>query len=219
MSANLARHLIRTGLVGLCLGLLGSCVAVPPHTLVATVRYPQGEAYVIRAGSNATPAFDGELLYDGDGFSTGSGTMQLIPVSGGSVDVYPGTDPIIEKSFCFAIRLFSHGGMHVNGHGICVDETLTASNVGYDFVAPGVMEVWVLEGQVRLLTPPFSPIGAGQRVQIQNGVIISRSTFTPAEFARRFPPIAGAERPLTRIPPVQRPIRLPPRQQQGPVVG
>ncbi len=217
MTHNPMRPSIRTGLVGLCVGLLSSCATVPPTTVVATVSDAQGEAYVIRAGSNTqTPAFKGEMLYDGDGFSTGAGTMQLLPASGGTVDVYPNTDPIIEKSFCFAVRLFSHGGIHVNGHGICVNETLTASDVGYDFVRPGVMEVWVLEGQVRLLTPPFSTITTGQRAEIQNGVIISHSTFTPAEFARRFPPI-NRSKPL---PPVGRIIRVPPqRPQQGPIVG
>ena len=217
MLSHAWRRTIAVSMLGLLTGTLLSGCVTDGSEPIATVSYAQGDAYILRANSNApTAAIKDEPLYAGDGFRTGAGTMQLVPASGGTVDVYPGTDPIIEKSFCFAVRLFSHGGLHVNGHGICVNETLTASDVGYEFVRPGVMRVWVLEGQVRLLLPPFATITSGQRADVEKGRIIGRSAFTPREFARRFPPVTRSVQPIGRLQRIRTPP--PPPLPQEPVV-
>lgn len=196
---SLARvqRLFLSGTVAL---LVGACAALPagPAGPIATVSQVSGEAYVTHAGAGDTPAHVGDALFSKDGFHTQSGVMQISPARGGTVDAYQNTDPLIEESFCFAISFFNTGRIHVHGSGYCVNGVYQHSDVGYEMIGAGTMRVWVFEGQVTLLTPPFSAISAGSRADIQGGKIISRSSFSPAEFSRLFPPLATKEVPIIR---------------------
>lgn len=214
------RRVFCTAIIGLCAGLVGGCVEGGTTTPIASVSSASGDAYIRRATGGQVLAKGGEALFSRDGFWTGAGTMHISAAAGGEIEVYPNTDPIIQKSICFAISFFHKGKLHVVGSGMCVNGDYQASNVGYEYIAPGVRRVWVLEGQVRVMTPPFGVIRTGQRADLVNGQLTNLTTFSPADFAKQFPPIQGSRIPPQRFrdfrPRRQVPAPPPP---EGPVVG
>lgn len=163
-------------------------------TPIASVTEVSGaSAFVIPRSGSERGAAVGDQLFPGDGFRTGaSSTMVLVPASGGRVDVYENTDPIVEDSFCFAIRLFHRGKLRVNGHDICVDEVIQASDVGYERLANGNLRVWVFEGQVRVLRNPSQVLNTNETGEIAGGQVINRQNFGAfrQRAESRFPPPA-----------------------------
>lgn len=159
----------------------------PPQKILATVTFVTGDAYIKRASGGEVPATMGLRLFDGDGFGTRNGRMNLDTPSGTHVEVFENTDPILQDAVCFTISFFNRGRIHVIGKGVCVDGVYQASDVGYEIVSPGLMRVWVLQGQARLVRPGGTVITTGQGMDVQRGQITRTFTFTPVEFSRRFP--------------------------------
>jgi hypothetical protein len=172
--------------------LVASCATADPNTPIARVTEAQGEAFITRTNGASEPADLGDLLLPGDGFRTGAGTMKLTAMRGGTVDVYPNTDPFVEESLCFAISFFKKGKIRILGSGMCVNGVYQKSDVGYEMLGPDTMRIWVREGEVRQLIPPFATITTGNRGDLAGGQIVNRAAIAPGEFESRFPPLPAA---------------------------
>lgn len=172
--------------------LAASCATTSPNTPIARVSQAQGEAFITRSNGASEPADVGDVLLPGDGFRTGAGTMQLTAMRGGTVDVYENTDPIVEESLCFAVSFFKKGKIRILGSGMCVNGVYQKSDVGYEMLGPETMRIWVREGEVRQIVPPFETITTGNRGDLAGGRIVNRAVIAPGEFESRFPPLPAA---------------------------
>lgn len=161
----------------------------PPSKLLAHVADPIGDAFVRHGSCAEVRATAGMPIYSGDTFRTGpTGRMTLNTPDGGQVQVFENTDPIFEDAVCRSIRFFNQGRLFIFGKEFCVQgDYEQASQVGYQALGNGIFRIYVVEGTVRLRRTGAVLATTGQAVEVQNGRVLRRFTFTPAEVSRLFP--------------------------------
>ena len=205
MNIAVTRHQ-RSWLVAALLLTAGCApIATQGPAPIAQVESVAGPGAVIRpAAGGQVGAQAGSLLYSGDGFATddqSTMTMSVLVGDRGTLNVGPGTDPLLTDAACFTISLFSRGTIEAFGHNFCVDGPsgivfIQNSDVVYHYAGPGDMVVTVKQGRVTILNRPGYFAITGQTFEVRNGRITGMS------FQREVPPAP---------PPVYVPPPAPPR--------
>jgi hypothetical protein len=72
---------------------------------------------------------------------------------------------------------------------LCYGAGYLAMHAHMAMLGEDTMRIWVREGEVRQLVPPFETITGGTRGDLIGGRIVNRTTIAPRDFESRFPPL------------------------------